>query len=232
MCTIYSRIKKAKEVNSPHYILRLFLMFSIIIFSGINLYAENKVPMIETKKNYSQYIEDLKNNITDIDYTDFRHSFYNTTLEEGGLNVAGNKLWEEILMSYNNGEFDHAEEAVVRFLDSNYSSMNAHHLLSLLYKKKNEGIKYEKHRAIVQGLLSSVLDSGDGMTPATAWKVIEVSEEYFILDVLNAERKTQALISSEPVCDEMTVEINGEEYTFYFDISLIMQRYSTSFDNK
>ena len=233
---VYIQVKKAYGVivpNSLHYVLKLVMMFSMIIFSVINLYAKNETATIKTKKTYSEYVKDLENNKTDIDYTDFRHSYYNTTFEKGEFELPNNKLGEESVMNYNRGDLEKAEEAALKLLASNYSSMHAHLILSLIYKQKNEEAKYEKHMSVVKGLISSITITGDGLSPETAWKVIDVFEEYFILShVLNVEIKAQELSFTEPVCDKMTVVANGEEYALYFDISLIMQRFDATNNSK
>lgn len=73
------------------------------------------------------------------------------------------------------------------------------------------------HRLWAQGLLESVLATGDGKTPSTAYKVISVFEEYGVLAMLGYEPKGQALTSDR--VDAMTVEREGESTVIYFDPS-------------
>jgi hypothetical protein len=65
------------------------------------------------------------------------------------------------------------------------------------------------------GLVDSVMRSGDGRTPATAWKVISVGEEYAILRVFGMKHLRQSL--TEDRRDKMEVELDGKPLTLYFD---------------
>ena len=66
------------------------------------------------------------------------------------------------------------------------------------------------------GLILSIFESGTGASKESAFRVISVSEEYLILQVLHAELVKQSL---EAPYDVMTVKINDEEAILYFDVS-------------
>lgn len=74
-----------------------------------------------------------------------------------------------------------------------------------------------RYRNQYYGLLASIVNSGDGKSPATAFKVISVDEEYALLNYMGADRKKQSL---QGVCDAMDVEIEGKALTIYFDVSI------------
>jgi hypothetical protein len=67
------------------------------------------------------------------------------------------------------------------------------------------------------GLIQSILETGAGTSKGSAFKVISVSEEYDVLRVLRAELVNQTL---DPPYDVMTVKIDSEEMTLYFDVSI------------
>lgn len=72
------------------------------------------------------------------------------------------------------------------------------------------------HFAWRKGLVQSVLSSGDGNTPETAWRVISVGEEYAILRVLGLRLERQSL--HEGRIDRMdVVDQDGQPRTVYFD---------------
>ena len=70
-------------------------------------------------------------------------------------------------------------------------------------------------------IVEVILSSGDGRTEKTAFKVLEVSDEYCILyGIFGLNLKSQALIGH---CDKMTVyedEAPDETFDIYFDVSL------------
>ena len=73
------------------------------------------------------------------------------------------------------------------------------------------------HRSMFYGLLSSILTSGDGKTPKTAFRVISADEEYTVLNFIGAKLMLQSL---EGVHDVMKVEIDGKVSVIYFDVSI------------
>ena len=78
------------------------------------------------------------------------------------------------------------------------------------------GASYHWH--CFYGLIHSIASSGDGKTPKTAFKVISVAEEYYLLDEIRAEIIEQTLVDS---CDKMRVKLrDGTEVTMYFDVSI------------
>lgn len=76
-------------------------------------------------------------------------------------------------------------------------------------------------REKANGLLQSILASGDGKTAATAWVVIEISEEYALLDHLGFKKDSQALINeSGKMYDRFAVkDAAGKSSEVYFDIT-------------
>ena len=74
------------------------------------------------------------------------------------------------------------------------------------------------HFHFFYGLLHSIAASGDGKSAKTAFKVISVSEEYYLLDEIRAQLIDQSLVTP---CDLMHVKLaDGTEATLYFDVSI------------
>lgn len=81
----------------------------------------------------------------------------------------------------------------------------------------------QRGRVTALGLLKSVVDGGDGTSCATAWRVISIDEEYFVLSMIDAEFKRQQVVSEDGnTCDAMLVDHEGEEKTFYFEITDVL----------
>ena len=86
------------------------------------------------------------------------------------------------------------------------------------------------HRMIFYGLLTSIVTSGDGKSPETAYKVISVDEEYTVLNHIGAKVKSQSLVAGS--CDAMAVQFNGADTTLYFDASIPMEALRKSLEPK
>jgi hypothetical protein len=73
-----------------------------------------------------------------------------------------------------------------------------------------------RHRNFFYGLMASIVNSGDGKTKETAFKVIAIEEEYTLLNFMGAEMKSQSLQGNY---DVMEVKLDEGDTTIYFDIS-------------
>jgi len=75
------------------------------------------------------------------------------------------------------------------------------------------------HLYFAYGLMESVTQSGDGLTPKTAFRVISVSEEYSLLREFGAQVTKQSLLDGP--CDKMDCKFpSGKEVSLYFDVSI------------
>jgi hypothetical protein len=76
------------------------------------------------------------------------------------------------------------------------------------------------------GLLDSIIKAGDGKTPATAWVVAEVSEEYVIMRLVGYHPGMQQLINQDGrVYDKLTTkDKDGVEHVLWFDISIAITK--------
>ncbi|MBL0336840.1 MAG: DUF4919 domain-containing protein [Chitinophagaceae bacterium] len=84
----------------------------------------------------------------------------------------------------------------------------------------------KKYKTIQFGLLNSIVKNGDGKSCATAWPVIQVKEEYFILQMVGAALQKQSIDHSGGVCDKMDVKTEeGENKTYYFEITMVFEGY-------
>ena len=77
-----------------------------------------------------------------------------------------------------------------------------------------------------KGLVDSILRSGDGRTPETAWVVISIAEEYSILHVFGMSLRGRDLLEGE--IDRMEVESEGKVYVVHFDSSAHFRRLRSS----
>jgi hypothetical protein len=80
----------------------------------------------------------------------------------------------------------------------------------------SQAAEQQYHRSMFYGLLGSITSSGDGKTCKTAWYVINVDEEYTVLNYMGAKVLGQSL---QDRCDVLDVELNGKRTRLYFDIA-------------
>jgi len=103
-----------------------------------------------------------------------------------------------------------------RVLDQNYTDISAHMISDFAYHYLGDDTRAHQQRDIVVALLRSI-GTGDGQSPATAFTVVSITEEYDFLHYLHYEPRQQALISADGHSyDRFEVEREGKSYTFYF----------------
>jgi Domain of unknown function (DUF4919) len=93
--------------------------------------------------------------------------------------------------------------------------IDAHLIRAVALKELKRLAESDHHLNWFRGLVDSVLTSGDGRTPQTAFVVISVAEEYSILRVLRVRPKRHMTLSSG--VDELVVEIDGVAGVLYFN---------------
>jgi hypothetical protein len=102
-----------------------------------------------------------------------------------------------------------------------YTDIDAHAALSTVLQRRGETEQAAFELAVANGLLDSIEQSGDGMTPETAYVVIGIAEEYSLLGARGLQVAKQTLLQTErgPV-DALDVvnPTNNELSTVYFNI--------------
>jgi hypothetical protein len=77
-----------------------------------------------------------------------------------------------------------------------------------------------RYRYFFYGLMQSIIADHDGLSKASAFKVISIDEEYALCNYLNAKILGQKL---DNIYDVFQVEINGERKELYFDASIPLE---------
>ena len=113
-----------------------------------------------------------------------------------------------------------------KMLSIDYTDMEAHKSLHQTYKILGDVPNSKKYHDIEFGLLNSIIKKGDGKTCQTAWPVIQINEEYFILEMLGARLQKQSIDNTGGVCDKMEVQTDRGKAIYYFEISKVFKGYN------
>ena len=175
---------------------------------------------------YSRTVKQLEAGHTDIDYVAFRRSFlksdqYRVASEKSDEMRALKKAMFEQMETRNFAEIIKLTKAM---LSIDYTDMMAHKILRQTYEFTDDKANGRKYKTIQFGLLRSIVDNGDGQTCPTAWPVVQIAEEYFILEMLDATLLQQSIDNTGGLCDKMEVEMKGKKQTYYFEISKIFEK--------
>ena len=205
---------------------RKFLIIIIFIFNFIIVFGQNKIDIPNFNDDYSKTVKTLENGQTDIEYKAFRESF----IKSDQFKVASkkqnefDKLTDEMYKQMSAKDYNGVIKTTQQMLSIDYTSMKAHKILRQTYNIIGDSINADKYKTIQFGLLKSIVDNGDGKSCENGWPVIQISEEYFILNMLDLKLIEQSISNEKGVCDRMEVQNeNGEKETYYFEISKVFE---------
>jgi hypothetical protein len=218
--------------------LRIFLCLLAIIVMCPTAFAQNEretynvdFKKIEdfVKKQHDQFESQMQRFIagdTTLTLEEIANVFYGSDLS---TDYSHEDAPEAMLKAIKNEDFDQAFELGRAKLEKSPASLDL--LLKMMYccdklGRDENALNYQT-RAFQ--LIDIILASGDGRTCETAFKVVNISDEYTIIfGVFDMEFKQQALMWP---CDEMTLYANDpdDEVVLYFDVTLHMNKLNDIF---
>lgn len=175
---------------------------------------------------YSDYVKKLEAGQTNIDYQDFRFSYIES--EQFKIKNRSNlydSLKKVVYKEMDNNNYEKIIKATKEMLNIDYTSMFAHKILQQTYKIIGDTINKNKYHDIEFGLLKSILNSGDAKSCQTARVVIQIEEEYFILEMIGAKFQKQSIDNDGGLCDKMEIKVDGKKRTYYFETTKVFQGY-------
>jgi hypothetical protein len=190
--------------------------------------SASKVEIPGYGDKYSKFVKQLEDGQTNINYTEFRQSF----LESEQFRATGNqkpdldalrKAMHELMKG---SKYPEIIDVANKMLSIDYTDMEAHKILRQTYKILGDTANAKKYHDIEFGLLNSIVKKGDGKTCQTGWPVIQIAEEYFILDMVGAKLVKQSVDNTGGLCDKMEVQTAEGQKTYYFEVSKVFKGYN------
>jgi len=167
---------------------------------------------------YESLLAQLKAGDTTIDFQALRYAYAETAqyhpYGNGGAAPDAFKALQA-------GDLDKALAEANEILATNYVSIDAHFVCAAVYNRRGDAVKAAFHKAIFQGLRDSIARSGDGKSPASAYVVISVDEEYAFLGIAGLRVTMQSLLHSDsgPVDAMSVLDAQQNAQTVHFNIS-------------
>jgi Domain of unknown function (DUF4919) len=152
----------------------------------------------------------------DIDWRDIR-------LDAVVADVDGDFDWHvansEGVAAFNAGDYAKALLKAQEITQHDIANGDGHYLAMVSLKHLGKSEESAREKQIIDKILQSILSSGDGKSPETAWFTVSTSEEYFVIRLLGLKPKSQSPITrGEHSFDEMTVVgQDGKETTLWFN---------------
>jgi Domain of unknown function (DUF4919) len=210
-----------------------FLTILFILQSFFVTGQETKIEIPNLNDKYSNYVKQLESGKTDIDYVDFRNSFLESS-QFRRKSTSYDSLNKQVYTEIKNSNYKEVIRLTKAMLSIDYTSLFAHKYLQQTYKIIGDTTNRNKYHNIEFGLLYSITKSGDGSTCETGWHVIQIEEEYFILNMIGADLQKQGISSAgKNTCDKMVVKTEeGETRTYYFEANKVFEMEQKSLEKK
>lgn len=173
----------------------------------------------ENKATYESLLEKVKKSDPTADFTALRLAYAdNPPKDSEGTDPDTDKA---MFSAFRSKKYDKAIEYAQKILKGSFVDINAHLVLAAAYKERNDLEKEKFHSYVAEGLIKSILKSGDGKSQETAFVVISTDEEYVILRVFGLMPGTQSLQSANghhyDRLDAVDPKTN-QKVTLYFNI--------------
>ncbi len=130
-----------------------------------------------------------------------------------------------------NGAVQARQDAQIRdiarqIVSADYVDLPAHFQLRQACTRLGDKPCADHEHFVEFGLLDSITKNGAGTAIETAWPVVSIDEEYFILGMIGAVLRQQSLLQRNGrAYDAMEVTMpNGSDVVFYFDIAAFFGR--------
>lgn len=192
----------------------LFGVSVILLFTFPTAYGQQ-----ESKPSYASLLEKIMKSDPAADFTALRLADFDNPPSD--RQVADSKVSQSMFAALSEKKYDKAIEDAQRIIKGSYVDIDAHLALAAAYEGKKDADKEKFHAWVADGLIKSILNSGDGKSQATAFIVIDTHEEYVILRVFGLMPGTQSLIHANGHhYDRMdaTDPQTKKEFTLYFNI--------------
>lgn len=175
--------------------------------------------------SYDALVAELKAGKTAIDYQALRFA----RSELPGYNpydALSDPDKGDLIRAMSGNDADRVAAIANDIIARDYTDIDAHAALSTVLQRRGERDEAAFELAVANGLLRSIEQSGDGMTPETAFIVVGIAEEYSFLGARGVQVAKQSLIQSErgPIdALEVVNPANNQRSTVYFNISRLFE---------
>ena len=191
-----------------------------ILFDYIDLLTEN---------DYYSLLDSVKHKLSS-DFFALRMAYTKTKIYDP-YDVKFDELRKKIKLNIKEQNFKKALEISNKILEKRYIDIRTHLYCSHIYKQLGDSTKSNYHYDIYNGLLNSIYFSGDGKDAKTAFIVMEVSEEYDLLNWLELKHLGQSLIIRDGYSfDIIKVSDDNRETELFFNIDLALKHFSEKFN--
>jgi len=179
---------------------------------------------------YAKLVEKARNGDTDTNYTALRLSY----VQSDGYDPYSTRtrpLFEDTWQALNARDCPGAIAKSNELLRIDFTRIVVHALRSDCFGQLGDTANALRELAIGRGLAASLLASGDGKSPSTAYVVVTLNEETFVLREIGVKQEKQALVNDDGHEYDLISGIDraGQKASVYFEVSNLFAGLSREF---
>jgi len=132
-------------------------------------------------------------------------------------------LRQEMFKAFSASDWNGALAKAALVIEKAFVNIDAHVISDISYRQLGDEAKAAAHFKIAKGLIDSIRTS-DGRSPATAYTVISVDEEYSRMRILGLDPQKQALMHTDGHSyDRIDVQDeDGKQFSIYFLVDRVL----------
>ncbi|WGL17355.1 DUF4919 domain-containing protein [Microbulbifer bruguierae] len=184
--------------------------------------SDSGVPLRQQNKSeYRQLLDEALQLSFTLDFDRLRKAYVRSPEYNpyGGVKLEG---LSEAYSSVENADFDGCLRNLDKVLAYNYMSLEAHMIGVVCSGQAGDFEREDQHRYMVEGLMTSIENSGDGKTQASAFQTISTSELRGFVRLKGLQVLDQSIVyDKQGIYDKMQVRDpeSGQEYPLFFNVS-------------
>ncbi len=184
-------------------------------------------------ESYDALVAKAETDGLSVDYTALRVA-YAASDRNDPLGFSMDRNIGVMMNAMNGGDCDKALENSERVLKASFINILAHLVRSECLNKRGELARAAREDTIIGGLRDSIFLSGDGDTKKTAFVVVTLDEERFVLLTKGLKETQQALIQDEGHSYDRVegTSKDGTTKSLYFQIDAITAAEAKMFSGK
>lgn len=163
----------------------------------------------EADDRLAALVAQLRGGDTAVDYTALRDAY----AQSAGYDPYGEQVMDDhkaMFARLSDGDCPAARAAADRVLAVNYIHASGHFIRWVCSMKDGRERDGQFHRAVLTGLMKSVTGGRDGRTPASAFSVVSVDEEYALLRFFRLHPGRQQLVHADGSLFDL-LEFSGDD---------------------
>jgi hypothetical protein len=194
---------------------KFYLLSFVLLCTGVSHALDNKAVAL---RKYEILKTRVMGGDLSLDWSEFRVAAAVAGVESG-FDLQGVRT--RVLNDVDSGNYERALVGAQSVIGHNMAEPEGHLLAMTVYQKMGRDVDARREHNIVDAIVKSIMNSGDGQSAQKAWMTVSSGEQDFVVNiVLDAEAKSQEVVRQNGhEYDKMTVVAeDGSQRELWFNV--------------